>query len=147
MVSRSRLFEDVPERTRRTMRAIRSTDTKPERKLRSMLHRAGYRFRKNVKGIPGSPDIVFRRRKKAIFVHGCFWHQHPGCRHAKLPRTRQEYWLPKLARIEERYKENLGALAKDGWSTLHIWECELEEHMEEVRERVTGFVGPPKQGL
>ena len=100
-MNRQVLFKDVPERTRKTMRAIRSTETKPERLLRSLLHRAGCRFRKNVKGVPGSPDIAIKRRKRAIFVHGCFWHQHTGCKHAKVPRTRPEYWVPKLERIAE----------------------------------------------
>lgn len=122
------------------MRAIRSTDTKPERRLRSLLHRAGYRFRKNVKGLPGSPDILFPARKKAIFVQGCFWHQHEGCRHAKVPRTRPEYWLPKLARIVQRDEENRIALSDTGWSTLLIWECELEKDAYAVLSQAISFI-------
>lgn len=122
------------------MRAIRSTETKPERRLRSMLHRAGYRFRKNVKGIPGTPDIVFSSRRKVILVHGCFWHQHPGCRHAKMPRTRAEYWVPKLSRIKERDQENLAALKQAGWRIFLIWECELEKDENAVFSRAVAFL-------
>ena len=140
MMHRRNLFDTVPEKTRRTMRAIRSTETKPERRLRSMLHRAGYRFRKNVKGVPGSPDILFPAKKKAIFVHGCFWHQHSGCRHAKVPRTRPEYWIPKFARIAQRDEENRAALAEAGWSTLLIWECELEKDDSAALSQAIAFL-------
>ncbi|MGH6781317.1 MAG: very short patch repair endonuclease [Sphingomonadaceae bacterium] len=140
MINRRKLFDDVPERTRRTMRAILSTETKPERQLRSMLHKAGYRFRKNVKGMPGSPDIAFPARRKVIFVHGCFWHQHPGCHHAKVPRTRPEYWLPKLTRTATRDKEDLEALAAAGWSALSIWECELQRDPGTTYERAVSFI-------
>lgn len=127
-MSRLKLFADVPERTRKTMRAIRSSDTKPELQLRSLLHRAGLRFRKNVKTLPGSPDIVFASRRLAVFVHGCFWHQHPGCKHAKLPRVREEYWLPKLMRVTERDRENREKLDSLGWRSMVVWECELQSH-------------------
>lgn len=137
------MFEDVPERTRRTMRAIRSTETKPERMLRSLLHRAGYRFTKNVKGLPGSPDVAFSGRKKAIFVHGCFWHQHPKCKHAGLPKQRQEYWLPKLARTQERDRAARAELTRQGWSSLVIWECEIGDK-EALSCKLRSFLGAPR---
>jgi DNA mismatch endonuclease (patch repair protein) len=145
MVDRRKLFEDVPERTRRIMRAIRGTETKPETRLRSLLHRAGYRFRKNAKGIPGSPDVAFPSRKKVVLVHGCFWHQHQGCRHSKVPKTRPEYWVPKLARIFSRDQEDLAGLAAAGWAVLVIWECEALDELATAR-RLKRFLGPPKHG-
>lgn len=141
-MNRRLLFKDVPERTRKTMRAIRSTETKPERLLRSLLHRAGYRFRKNVKGVPGSPDVAIKGRKKAIFVHGCFWHQHPGCRHAKIPRTRPEYWVPKLQRIAERDQQVLANLQAAGWEALIVWECAVSRSPAEVVADAADFLGP-----
>lgn len=90
------------ERRSANMRQIRSHNTAPELLLRRMLHRAGYRFRLHRKDLPGKPDLVFPRRRKVIFVHGCFWHQHPGCREGKIPQSRREYWEPKLARNRHR---------------------------------------------
>jgi DNA mismatch endonuclease (patch repair protein) len=124
------------------MRAIRSTDTRPERLIRSLLHRAGYRFRKNVRDVPGSPDLAIKRRKKAVFVHGCFWHQHSGCRHAKMPRIRTEYWVPKLQRVMERDQKNIADLEAAGWQTLTVWECELQCDLAGTFNRVTKFLGP-----
>lgn len=112
----------ISDQRRENMRRIRS-ESSVERLLRSMLHQRGYRFRKNVAGLPGRPDIVFPARRKAIFVHGCFWHQHPNCTRATVPRTRPDYWLPKLARTQERDTEHLESMASLGWSTLIVWEC------------------------
>jgi len=109
------------------MRKIRSKDSKPEIAVRRLLHSLGYRFRLHRRSLPGSPDIVLPRHRLAIFVHGCFWHQHPGCRHAKLPRQRQDYWLPKLARTQMRDKQNRAALGEIGWRSLVIWECDTEK--------------------
>jgi DNA mismatch endonuclease, patch repair protein len=109
------------------MARIRKTDTKPEMLVRRMLHALGYRYRLHRRDLPGNPDIVFASRRKLIFVHGCFWHQH-GCRlGAKQPRARPEYWLPKLQRNKERDLRNLQALKEAGWSTLALWECELSD--------------------
>ncbi|SRR5258708_2749290 len=104
----------------RMMRSIRKTDARPERTVRQMIWALGIRYRLHGKELPGSPDIVFRRTRKAIFVHGCFWHQHKGCRLAKLPSARPEYWLPKLARNQQRDKAALTALAGLGWETLVV---------------------------
>ena len=107
------------------MRSIRKKDTKPEVAVRKLVHALGYRFRLHRSDIPGTPDLAFIRARKAIFVHGCFWHQHRGCRWAKLPRARPEYWLPKLARNQERDVANLKRLKRLGWKALVIWECEV----------------------
>ncbi len=107
------------------MARIRKVDTKPEMLVRRMLHGLGYRYRLHRRDLPGNPDIVFASRRRVIFVHGCFWHQH-NCRlGAKQPRTRPEYWLPKLQRNKDRDTRNLKALRALKWKTLIIWECEL----------------------
>jgi DNA mismatch endonuclease Vsr len=90
--------EPISEARSRLMSRIRRSDTKPERLVRSVLHRLGYRFRLQLKGVPGRPDIAFPSRRKAIQVHGCFWHQHPGCRHARIPATRRDFWQGKFER-------------------------------------------------
>ena len=117
----------TPETRSRVMRAITKKNTRPERLVRQALHRLGLRFRLHVKGLPGTPDVVLRRHNLAILVHGCFWHQHRGCRHSKLPRTRQEYWLPKLERNVERDRQAQQALRADGWRSAIIWECEARD--------------------
>jgi DNA mismatch endonuclease (patch repair protein) len=109
------------------MRRIRSKNTKPEVLLRSLLHRAGFRFRIHKKDLPGKPDIVFPGRRKAIFVHGCFWHQHPQCREGRLPGTRQDYWKPKLERNVARDAAATSKLRNLGWDVLVIWECQIED--------------------
>jgi DNA mismatch endonuclease (patch repair protein) len=109
------------------MRAVRSKGTKPELKVRGMLHRAGYRYRLHRKDLPGNPDIVFPGRRAAIFIHGCFWHQHPSCRHADRPSSNNEYWTKKLNRNVERDKRNTAALLASGWKVLVLWECELKK--------------------
>jgi DNA mismatch endonuclease, patch repair protein len=123
MNSRTKLFEHVPEQTRRIMRAIHSTGTKPEIAVRKVLHSLGFRFRLYRKDLPGSPDIVLPKHRAVIFVHGCFWHQHQGCKHAKLPMQRQDYWLPKLARTRARDGAAHKELGRLGWRSLVVWEC------------------------
>jgi DNA mismatch endonuclease, patch repair protein len=108
------------------MRRIRSKDTLPEIKVRSMLHRLGFRFRLHRKDLPGTPDVVLPKFRTVIFVHGCFWHQHPGCKDASRPSTRQDYWLPKLDRNIKRDKKSLSELKALGWNVLVIWECETQ---------------------
>ena len=125
------------------MRAIRSKDTKSELLIRSFLHRVGYRFRTHFKDLPGKPDIVFTKRKKIIFIHGCFWHQHSSknCRDSKLPSTNIEYWHPKLERTVKRDKEHLKALKKLGWEILIIWECETLD-LSFLGKRLIRYLGP-----
>lgn len=114
------------------MRRIRSKDTKPEMALRSSLHKHGYRFRLHAKDLPGKPDIVFRSLKKAIFVHGCFWHQHenPNCVDSRIPNSRPDYWQPKLLRNKERDIEHTNNLRMMGWKVKTVWECELSSQFD-----------------
>jgi len=125
----------------RNMARIRSANTAPEKLIRSLLFSAGYRFRLYAKDLPGRPDIIFRSRKKAIFVNGCFWHQHQGCRKATLPATNQAYWLPKLERNKCRDAEVILKLQKMGWGVLTIWECELKDSQILMR-RLKDFLAP-----
>jgi len=111
---------------KRTMRNIRSRDTKPERIVRSFLHRKGFRFRLHRTDLPGSPDIVLPKYKLIIFVHGCFWHQHSGCVRSTTPKSNTEYWIPKLLRNVERDRLNQRRLVEMGWSVVVIWECQTK---------------------
>ena len=108
------------------MSRISSKNTTPELTVRSLLHRLGYRFRIHQKNLPGSPDIVFRKYSSIIFVHGCFWHQHRGCKFAYKPASHTAYWKPKLKRNIERDFENQTNLQELGWHVIIVWECELE---------------------
>jgi DNA mismatch endonuclease (patch repair protein) len=137
------IFSDVPEPRRRVMAAIRGKDTGPEIAIRRMLHAMGYRYRLHRRDLPGRPDITFPGRRKVVFVHGCFWHQHLGCKAAKAPRTRQEYWGPKLARNIERDRLNLEALTRSAWVVAIVWECELA-HPETIAVRLASFLGRPR---
>ena len=127
------------------MRAIRSKNTKPELRLRQALHQLGYRFTIHSSELPGKPDLVFSKRKKVIFVHGCFWHQHPDplCRDAKRPTTNQEYWLPKLERTQQRDQQQETTIRRAGWDVLIVWECELSK-TSNGDDRISTFLGPPK---
>ena len=123
----------------RIMRAIKQKNTKPELAVRRLLHAMGFRFRLHRRDLPGRPDIVLPRRKTVIFVHGCFWHQHAGCRLANVPRTRTEYWLPKLARNQERDASAQALLEELGWRVLVVWECELADR-DVLRSRLSCFL-------
>lgn len=124
------------------MASIRSKNTKPERAIRRFLFSLGYRFRIHRKDLPGSPDIVFMSRKKAIFINGCFWHLHPGCSKARLPKTNQDYWIPKLERNRLRDRSSSEALLSMGWEVLTIWECEIMNFDKRLQEKVIKFLGP-----
>lgn len=121
-----------PEKRSWIMSRVRGKDTKPERIVRSALHRTGYRFRLHDKKLPGSPDIVLRRHKKVVFVNGCFWHGHKGCKRSKLPSTNVEFWTEKIGKNKERDRKAYKALKKDGWGVLIVWECQTnnEEKLE-----------------
>ena len=121
------------------MRAIRSKDTKPELIVRRLTHGMGYRYRLHSKNLPGSPDLAFPARSKAIFVHGCFWHRHDCSRGALTPKTNMDYWMPKLRKNEERDARNLRELRASGWSVLVIWECEIS-HGDALAERIRKFL-------
>jgi DNA mismatch endonuclease (patch repair protein) len=100
---------------------------KPERAVRSLVHRLGYRFRLHAKDLPGKPDLVFRSRKKAIFVHGCFWHRHPNCGLARLPKSRLDFWMPKLEGNRKRDLRTQAVLRRSGWQVLIVWECQIQK--------------------
>ena len=121
------------------MSRIGSKDTGPELLVRGLLYRMGYRYRLHVRSLPGTPDIVFRKRRKVVFVHGCFWHQHPNCRDAFIPNSRPEYWIPKLERNVQRDEENRQKLKELGWQALVVWECETEE-VAKLRRRLRRFL-------
>ena len=125
------------------MARVRGKDTKPELTLRRVLHALGYRFRIHPQDLPGKPDVVFPRRRKAIFVHGCFWHQHPGCKRATRPKTRVEFWNRKLDANIERDRRILAALKESGWDVMVVWECQLRD-LDAVGERLRMFLGPPR---
>lgn len=108
------------------MQKVRTKDTGPEMEVRSLLHRMGYRFRLHRKDLPGTPDIVFPRLKVVVFVHGCFWHAH-GCRKGQLPKSRQDYWVPKLAANRLRDHNHVQKLTDSGWHVIVIWQCELKD--------------------
>lgn len=131
----------TPKRRSANMRAIRSKNMKPEITVRSLVHRLGYRFRLHAKQLPGTPDLVFAGRRKVIFVHGCFWHQHPKstCRDAKAPDSNAGYWGAKLARNVERDAQNMARLKKEGWKVLVVWECETR-NLESLARRICTFL-------
>ena len=107
------------------MSHIRSVNTKPEVALRRALWRRGFRYRVNVKNLPGSPDIVLPKHRTVVFVHGCFWHGHNGCKEYTVPKTNTEFWVNKVARNQERDQEVWRKLEAKGWSVVIVWECEL----------------------
>ncbi len=129
-----------PERRSANMARIRSQNTNPELTLRKLIHCLGYRFRLHRNDLPGRPDLVFPSRKKVIFVHGCFWHQHTECREGRVPGSRLEYWGPKLRRNQERDALAQSSLRQQGWQYLVVWECELKD-LAAVLKGVKRFLG------
>jgi DNA mismatch endonuclease (patch repair protein) len=119
------------------MSRIRSKNTKPEIIVRSLLHRLGFRFRIHGRNLPGKPDIVLPKYLCAIFVHGCFWHKHVGCKYAYTPESRKEYWKPKIENNIKRDERNRSALEKAGWKVIIIWECETKKNIEELTCRLS----------
>ena len=109
----------------RTMRAVKGRDTGPEMIVRRLAHGMGYRYRLHRKDLPGKPDLVFPSQRKVIFVHGCFWHQHPCPRGARVPKSNRDYWIPKLQRNQQRDAMHQSRLRDMGWDVLVIWECEI----------------------
>lgn len=109
------------------MSQIRDRDTKPEKTVRSILHKLGYRFRLHRKNLPGRPDIVLPRFQTVIFVHGCYWHRHKGCKYVYAPKTRIEFWQRKFDENIARDKRTLESLRNQGWRVLVIWECQVTD--------------------
>ena len=124
------------------MSRIGSKHTKPELVVRSLLHRLGYRFRLHRKDLPGRPDIVFIGRKKAIFVHGCFWHGH-GCKIGKLPKSNLDFWSSKIERNRVRDIEKRSELEQVGWAVEEVWQCEIKK-IQSLEGRLCSFLGPSK---
>lgn len=114
------------------MRGIRSKNTSPEIKVRKFLHRLGFRFRLHRRELPGQPDIVLPRYRVCIFVHGCFWHRHPGCKYTSTPKTREDFWLSKFRQNVERDARNRNELLQNGWRIIEIWECGLRKPEPEM---------------
>lgn len=121
------------------MARVRSKDSKPELLIRRMIYAMGYRYRLHAKELPGKPDIVFRPLRKAIFVHGCFWHRHENCALARLPKSRLSFWMPKLEKNKERDRQIKTLLKKMHWRTLTIWECEIDNPTR-VQNRIRRFL-------
>lgn len=111
----------------RQMSLVKSKNTGPELAVRKLVFSMGYRYRLHGARLPGTPDLVFARRKKVVFVHGCFWHRHAGCKKDTTPASNTEYWLPKFARTVERDRQTLDSLQARGWSALVVWACELKD--------------------
>jgi DNA mismatch endonuclease (patch repair protein) len=131
-------------RRSRLMQKVKTKDTGPEKQVRSLLHKLGYRFRLHRKGLPGTPDIVFSSRRVVIFVHGCFWHSH-GCRKGQPPKSRHEYWIPKLQANRERDKRNTRDLVLSGWHVEVVWQCELSAP-DELIKKLDRLLSQPTPG-
>ncbi len=121
------------------MGLVRSKDTKPELTIRHMVHRMGYRFRLHDARLPGNPDLVFPSRGKIIFVHGCFWHRHGKCRNARWPKSKLDFWKPKLEKNRARDQKNRRSLRLLGWKVLILWECQLKDP-NKTAERIIEFL-------
>lgn len=129
------------------MRLIKREHTQPELVVRRLLHGMGLRFRLHSKSLPGSPDVVLPKRRTVVFVHGCYWHRHPGCRYASTPKTRQDFWLPKFASNVERDNRKAEQLRELGWRVVVVWECETKDVMSlDARLRKVFLVAPAPQG-
>ncbi len=122
----------VSEKRSRNMAAIKSKNTKPELVVRRSLHAMGYRFRLHKRDLPGKPDIVLPKYKIALFVHGCFWHRHEGCKYSTIPKTRTEFWIEKFRDNVERDKLNQAKLISMGWTPLIVWECETKKNLNSL---------------
>lgn len=127
----------TPEQRHRNMAAIHSSSTKPEVRMQHELWRMGFRYRKNDKRLPGSPDIVLPKYRTVIFVHGCFWHGHKGCKKYVIPKSNTVFWVEKVARNQQRDQEVWRQLEAKDWSVIIVWECELEKkRFDETIDRV-----------
>lgn len=124
----------------RIMGRIRSKDTQPEMIVRRLVYSLGYRYRLHWNKLPGRPDLTFTRKHKVIFVHGCFWHRHRGCSKSRLPKSNRAYWTPKLNANRARDQRTLKALARQGWDSLVIWECEIDNDLPMLESRIRAFL-------
>jgi len=129
----------MDEQRSRIMRAVKSRNTRPEMTVRRLVHSMGYRYRLHRKDLPGKPDLAFISRRKAIFVHGCFWHGHDCPRGSREPKTNRDYWIPKIAKTRKRDKATMERLWKMDWKTLVIWECETKDAVQ-LRKRIQAYL-------
>lgn len=134
-----------PEQRSATMARVRGKDTRPEIRIRRLIHKLGYRYRLQRRDLPGNPDIVFPGRKKIIFIHGCFWHGHDCRSGAKRPKTNEGYWLPKLERTKVRDAVNQEKLRESGWGIQIIWECQLRDEVA-ITKKIIEFLGEKAHG-
>jgi DNA mismatch endonuclease, patch repair protein len=123
------------------MRGIRARNTRPEMRLRSALHRLGFRFRLHARELPGKPDLILRKHRAVVLVHGCFWHRHTGCRLASIPASNAEFWVEKFTRNVERDRQVMKMLVAAGWRVAIVWECGLRS------KDISGVVDSIKQWL
>lgn len=133
---------DIWSRKKRSavMAQIRSTNTGPELSVRRYLYRMGYHYRLHAKELPGRPDIVFRKARRVIFIHGCFWHLHVACRDGRLPKSRVEYWHRKLKNNVRRDKRHVDELRKADWRVLRLWECAIETSPTKTQKLLKNFM-------
>lgn len=133
----------TPRERSERMSKVRSADTRLEMVVRRLVHGMGYRYRLHRKDLPGKPDLVFPSRRKVIFVHGCFWHMHsdPDCRLARLPKSRLDFWLPKLTANAQRDAKVLARLRELGWGVMTVWECQVRD-AEALKRRLREFLDP-----
>ncbi|NRD53465.1 MULTISPECIES: very short patch repair endonuclease [Corallococcus] len=139
----------TPQERSERMSRVKGRNTKPELVVRRLVTALGHRYRLHYGKVPGKPDLAFPGRRKAIFVHGCFWHRHPdpNCPLARLPKSRLDFWLPKLEANRERDLAKRAQLEALGWSVLEIWECELTRSPEQLTERIMDFLGPSRSTM
>ena len=133
----------TPEQRSAHMRAVRQKNTRPEMAVRRMLHKLNYRYRLHRRDLPGTPDIVFKSRRKVVFVHGCFWHGH-NCKVGGPAKSRTEYWGPKIARNRQRDEAAISQLREQGWVSLVVWECETKNR-EQLSRTLINFLGSLKK--
>lgn len=147
-MTRPRKRTDIfsPEKRSEIMRAVKGANTKPEIALRKALFAKGFRYRINVKDLPGKPDIVFPKYRAIIFVHGCFWHGHDCPRGKRIPKTNASYWRAKIRRNRKRDHEAIAALQRHGWSVKVSWECDLKDLSEEANKIAGWLVSRQKSG-
>ena len=132
-------MKETPELRSRIMRAVKASDTAPEMAVRRYVHSMGFRFRLHRKDLPGTPDLVFPKLRKVIFVNGCFWHGHDCARGARAPKANADYWLTKITRNRLRDAANLLKLRDEGWAVAVVWECELADMMT-IQKRLRAFL-------
>ena len=125
------------------MSRIRNRDSKAEMAVRRLLHGIGYRYRLHRSDLPGTPDLVFPGRSSVIFVHGCFWHMHEGCKRARMPKSRLAYWVPKLEGNRRRDRRNERSLRARGWRVMVVWECQVAD-LDRIERRARRFLGDGK---